>query len=360
MIYVSIPSGADASQIIQQAIDNAQQYETIVIPSGFHAIKETIWLTGNKRLIGENKESTILEHQIPTSRPSADSAEKAMPIVRIGAREKAGEVIEVAYNNELANIGFSSASASTNNCTAIEIVDCSNLKIRDCNIKSGINGASYFSGTGIIIRGRECISIRDMMIYANKPIEVQKNPNKQNPIDADHFCFNNLYLGAFLNPVIEIMEDVHLMHMTFDGFQAWVGGTHGFKWVDANENSRPYASLNLRLDNVKWEQANLQQNPTFIQIELNKPALQNLVIQNIYGGLNTKGLSFRKVSNISINDSQILSGLNNPNIVALDTEARGSSYSLLMKNVILHGSKVISQYNNINQVGMYSGEYIGV
>ncbi|MBK8356385.1 MAG: hypothetical protein IPL13_13730, partial [Saprospiraceae bacterium] len=43
----------------------------------------------------------------------------------------------------------------------------------------------YFTGTGIKIKGRECGTIDNMMIYANRPIVILNNPNSS--IDADHF-----------------------------------------------------------------------------------------------------------------------------------------------------------------------------
>ena len=307
----------------RNARDYARRYrESIYIPNGVYNLDDSIQIPGNVKVIGEDKEHTIVYN---------NSFVKDRPTFVITNKGK------VAYGNEIANIYFITG-VNTNEHIAIEIVDASGFNIHDCKIMA----EPYFTGTGIKIKGRECGTIDNMMIYANRPIVIANNPNSS--IDADHFNFRNLYLGASGNTVISIEEDVFLLNISFAGFQAWVGGTYGLYWEDTKSQM---ASTNLKIENVRWEQEQ-DKNGYLIYINHNY-SLQNLILNNVYGGLNANGFYLNKVMKVSINESQYIG---HSDKIGINSKAL-AGYSLTINNSNIQGKRILTDYR-LNAIENYS------
>lgn len=285
----------------------------IYVPNGFYSLEDSIQIPGNISIVGEDRENTIIAN---------NSLVPDRPIFAIKNRGK------IAFANEIANIFFTTNTMNIKH-TGIEVIDASGFNMHNCRIYA----YPYFPGTAFRIRGREQMSISDMLIQAEKPIVIAKNPNSH--IDADHFNFRNLFLGALDNPVVTIEDNIFLLNVSFDGYQAWVGGTYGLYWKDTKSQ---YASTTLRLDNVRWEQENGKEG-YMIYIDHNY-SLQNLIINNMYGGLNANGFYFRKVMNISIDDSQFIGKETSVGINSIAS----NGYSLLIKNSNIQGKKYLDQY----------------
>jgi hypothetical protein len=148
----------------------------------------------------------------------------------------------------------------TRNKTAIEAVDTSALSIRQVRI-AGMRqvGDSWVWGGGrdgsiaLRLRGREATEVSDFYAYADRPIVIDKNPNvgSAHGIDSDHTHFHNLYLFANGHPCVLLASGLNLTQMSFGGYQAWVGGTHGFQWLDTGSQQ---ISASLHFQNVRVEQ----------------------------------------------------------------------------------------------------------
>ena len=135
--------------------------------------------------------------------------------------------------------------------TAVELKDTSNMIVKDLIIAPWTgNGNSI----GLLVKGREAGHINNLHIHADCPMVIGKN--NQNPNnDIDHFHFGDLYLlvsSGVLQPCIFIEDGIDLQHVVFDGFQAWVQGTHGLYWHDTLTTS---VSLALSIKNVRTEQS---------------------------------------------------------------------------------------------------------
>lgn len=315
-----IDFGADRSgklssvSAFRKARDYAVRFrEPIYIPNGVYNLDDSIQIPGGVNIYGEDKDHTIVYNNSLTPN-------RATFTITNGKK--------IAFSNEISNIFFITG-VNTIDHIALEIIDASFFNIHDCKIL----GNSYFTGTGIKVCGREGGTFKNLLIYADKPIVISNNPNSN--IDADHFNFNNLYLGASNKPVVTIEEDVFLLNMTFDGYQAWVGGSYGLYWNDTKSQS---ASTNLKLDNVRWEQEQ-DKNGYFIYINHNY-ALQNLILNNIYGGLNANGFYFNKVSNVSINESQYVGRENKIGIQS----GGHPGYSIIVRNSNIQGKLELSNY----------------
>jgi len=196
------------------------------------------------------------------------------------------------WQGSIRDMSFSS-SDTTSTKTAIEIVDASDFVVENVSIAGNVvvGNTRYWSGAGSIgirTRGREDGLFHNVSIAADRPLLISQNPN--HPISIDHHRFHDCYFIANGNPVVEIQSGVNLTNVTFDGVQAWVKGTYGLRWLDT---VTAWASLNLRLENVRWEQAE-DPGGYFLDIEHNH-ALYNLLLQNCYESVEANGVRLRNV-----------------------------------------------------------------
>jgi hypothetical protein len=113
------------------------------------------------------------------------------------------------------------------------------IYIHGTGISSGAGqGAGWGDSTnasiGIRFQGREAVDVSTLEIIADKPLYFAANPNTSatDGEDCDHFHFQDCYLIGNANPLIEFAAGIGAMELTFDGYQAWVGGTTGFKIND--------------------------------------------------------------------------------------------------------------------------------
>lgn len=135
----------------------------------------------------------------------------------------------------------------THTKTAINLIDIGEMEVSGIYIPLWTDGT--FSSVGLQTNGREVSSFHDLKIFADDPIVIASNPNF--PIHADHFHFWNLYLiPAASNPCITATPDMFFTNSTFDGYQAWVGGTYGFYH---NAVSNPGRGFGLAFSNVRVE-----------------------------------------------------------------------------------------------------------
>lgn len=189
---------------------------------------------------------------------------------------------------------------STYTKTAIEMIDVDLYNFEDITIAGSVAGAAssyYWSGAssiGLRIRGRDLTGIKGITIFADRPIVISQNPNVPT-ISIDHFHFSDCYFGANGNPLIEVETGVNLTHVTFDGYQAWVVGTTGFKWIDTTST---IISAHLKFENVRAEQGT-DATAYLFDIQHNT-ALQSPVFNNCYGGSDRRGLRLRKCENVVV------------------------------------------------------------
>jgi len=187
---------------------------------------------------------------------------------------------------------------STYTKTALEVVDIDLFTFDDITISGSVAGAgsSYFwggaSSIGLRTRGRDLTRLTGITIFADRPIVISQNPN--NLISIDHFHFSDCYLGGNGNPLIEVETGVNLTQVTFNGYQAWVLGTTGFKW---NDTTSTLVSEGLKFENVRAEQST---DATAYMFDIShNVALQSPVFRNCYGS-GFRGYKLRKCENIVI------------------------------------------------------------
>ena len=189
----------------------------------------------------------------------------------------------------LRGVSFDATGNTQGTKAAIRVTDGEEIILDDIAVSNWTSAGK--DCVGIQTRGRQTHSIGNVTLDADIPISVEDNPNSG--IDIDHYHFYNLYLIADSNPCIKIADGVNLTHVTFGGYQAWVGGTHGLYWVDTTTSS---VSMHLKIANVRSEQGSSASSDQ-IHIEHNQE-LQGLVLENCRGGSDRDGIYLRKVSDV--------------------------------------------------------------
>lgn len=285
------PTGAtDSTAAIQAAINSTNQPVGIYIPSGVYLVTETINLTrpspslGRTIIYGDGISSRI--NFVPTANDVCFNVDNGA-----GA---ANSVVYVTFKD----IGIFS-NDTTYSKTAFLLTDISSCVFDNVHTTSphwtgGASGSIVFH-----IRSRQTSSFRDITAYADRPILISPDPDSS-IIGIDHFNFHNIYLGnifASAYPLIEIEDGVILTQVSFTGYQAWVGGAGGFKWVSTTNAA---SSFGLTFENVRYENSNDPNNTYFMNINQNY-SLYNLSIKGGQTGV-TKGIFLRNVQYVSIED----------------------------------------------------------
>ncbi|KKR35545.1 MAG: hypothetical protein UT67_C0001G0050, partial [Candidatus Magasanikbacteria bacterium GW2011_GWA2_40_10] len=224
-------------------------------------------------------------------------------------------VDSVLFQNSLRDIGILGTGSLQK--IGIELVDTSYMDIENVSLL-------YMNGNdsiGIKLRGREMTLLRNISVGADKPLVISDNPN--HTIDVDHLHVENAtFTASGTNPNVTIDSGVNLSNVTFDGYQAWMLGGYGLYWKDT---STVMTSINLVLKNIRWEQSTYASGYLF-DIEHNL-TLQNLVMENVYGGLSTNGIKLRNIHWATLENYMYVDTAK----TALDVNT--TTLSLVLKNV---------------------------
>lgn len=230
--YTTYGSG-DAGVAIQNAIDYKVGSTTVSFgPNAYNVVTPVTISKFSVSLIGQG-DSTSLNFM-----PISSAA-----MITWNGSAIAGGI----YYGRIMNMRINSANTTTVK-TALNFVD-----VGDMDVSGLVIGPSWTDPThgciGIQTGGRQCMSFRRLDIFADRPVVIAKDPNAAQ-LSADHFHFTDLYLIANSNPCVEALPDVVFSNTTFDGYQAWVGGTYGFYY---NGTTSPGRGFNLSFSNVRTE-----------------------------------------------------------------------------------------------------------
>jgi len=242
---------------------------------------------------------------------------------------------EMLYQCSLSDLSILGTSSVKK--TAVRVTDAGVMDIENITIGSWTGNTSI----GIQYQGRDILSVSKSTIFADIPISIEDNPNAS--IDIDHGHFSDLYLGVEEGPAstkacVRIASGVNLTNVIFDGYQAWVCGENGLYW---NDTTTTETSLNLKLENIRWEQSSSGANGNIIHIRHNQ-ALQNLVIDNIFGAANsegnqsTNGVYLHGIRGGIISNSMILAGEQGSPRTAFSLDS--TTYPIVISNVFMLNS----------------------
>jgi len=272
----------DDTAEIQAAIDSRTNGGTVYFPQGTYKTTSTLTVdTQFVRLLGDGPRASIIKFAPTANDTCIEFTAGAAMLNHCG----------------MSDMGLFSDD-STYTKVGVEVFDCSMFDMDNVYISgSTVVGSTQFWGgadsIGVKTLGRECSSFRNLLIAADRPLCISQNPNST--IDIDHFNFHNLLLFANDNPCVEIYDGVNLTQVSFSGYQAWVLGTDGLRWIDSTTAG---VSTGLTLENVRVEQGT-STSAYIVRIEHNT-ALQGVRIVSGQGGAERNGFKFRKCENVSI------------------------------------------------------------
>jgi hypothetical protein len=206
-----------------------------------------------------------------------------------------------ALKNRVVGIGFYSADTTWTK-VALQLSDCTSALVDDIYISgagAGTPAAPYWTGggnsVGIQTNGREASSVSNVRVCADIPILIAANPNTlpTNGEDLDHWHFFNCYLIAKGNPCIKVADGLGVMQLTFDGYQAWVGGSDGFHLNDTRV-APTVPSRGISFHNVRREQSQTLLSYAW-NITCTQPAL-DISWDKCLADVDSQGISFSGVT----------------------------------------------------------------
>lgn len=265
---------------LQAALDcTAGPITVTLLPNKTYALVTGVTVKYHRSwIIGGGKNSTII-----TFTPTGTASCITFDLTGASAGVQCG----------IRGIGFTGAGDQIK--TAIELVNTEEVTIED--IAVGTWTDATYACIGIHSKGKHMAKIRNNTISADIPIQISQNTNRatEGNIDCDHYWLENNYLisdnrgATSTNANILIDSGVNLTNLKIDG-GAWHLGGYGLKWVDTGTSQ---AGINMSIKNVRYEQ-NTYADGYILDIEHNF-ALQNLTIENLYGGQDSKGVKLSKV-----------------------------------------------------------------
>ena len=273
---------ADDTAAIQAAINSKNGFLSVYFPAGVYKVTSQITLAYDRyELHGDGVATRIL------FMPTADAA--CFVFDRTNQNSVQNTVRDLAFYSD--DTGFTK--------TAIKLYSISSCLFENIQTVS----PHWEGGTGSIflhILGREGTAIRGLNVQADKPILISPIPSAYNPsgIGIDHFHFSDCYLIASGNyPIVTIEDGVYVTQLTFDGYQAWVGGTYGVYW---NDTTSAQISSGIVFANIRMEQG-LDATKQAFYINHNY-SVAGFTVRNSYIG-DRAGLYLRKVSSVTIDNS---------------------------------------------------------
>ena len=268
---------------IQAAINSKSGFLGVYFPAGVYRVTSQITISTDRvMLYGDGSASRILFN--PTANAVCFLFDK-------------GSTSSV--QNTIRDLTIYSTD-TTYTKTAIKMVNVSQCVVE--NVQTIF--PHWFGGGSIFLHilGRDSTGVRGLNVFADRPIRVSPipAPHVAANIGIDHFHFSDCYLGntTSSNPLITFDDGLFLSNVTFDGYQAWVGGSHGLYW-DAPA-AVGVASLNLSLNNVRWEQ---QLSGGYLAYIAPQPGIDDVSFTNCYSSSNAvsaKGYYLRNVSQFAL------------------------------------------------------------
>jgi hypothetical protein len=228
----------------------------------------------------------------------------------------------VLYQGSFRHISFFS-NDTTYTKTVLEVIDCSGYILEDLGT---IYPHMYGAGSTFAhFKGRELCACSEWYAFADRPIVIDNipAPHPAANIGCDHHNFHNMYLGcgaASGYHVVEVLDGVLLTSLSFTGYQAWIGGEHGFYWNDTTSTA---VSSDITFNNVRFEQG--VDATKYLYYISHNHEVQNVSITGGRGG-DRAGIYLRTVSNFKVADFYYTSAtLEAFNVDATVSQIKGSN-----------------------------------
>lgn len=311
----SVPGTTDMTAAISAAISVALGGQGFVyLPAGTYLVTSQLTsIAGQVTFYGDGRqESTILFNPA--------GAATCMKLAN-----GAAQVIHVA----LRGFGIKSTE-QTFTKVALDVYDLGTCVMDDIYIYgnggSGAGAGATFTGgagsIGLRTQGRDAVGVSNLQIVADYPIYIAANPNTAADIgeDIDHWNFRNCYLIANGQRIVTVADGLGIIDLTFDGYQAWVGGTSGF-YMNDTRAAPSVPSRNISFKNIRTEQMTSAAQYA-IEVNCTFPC-QQLEVENTLIASGTKGIKVNAADHIVFKNvtTAVAAGIDALNVSGLNSRA---------------------------------------
>jgi hypothetical protein len=236
----------------------------------------------------------------------------------------------VLYQCSLADVSLVGEGSAQK--IAIRATDTSVLTVENISTRLWAGGGPSTPSIALQLRGRELCTVRRVSLFADRPISIEDNP--RHTIDLDHAHFQDLYLGVLRTgeSSVVIAGSANLTNVVFDGTNAFVNGRHGILWEGDVGGA---ASLNLRLSNIRCEQANASGGYAVLVSHY----VQNLLIENVHADVRANGFLLH-----GVRYATLLNCLYPGQGIALDIDSP-ANYDVAVVNCFFQAGSALKQGN---------------
>jgi hypothetical protein len=117
--------------------------------------------------------------------------------------------------------------------------------------------------TGLDLRTRDTVSVDTVTVHADRPVTLGK-PGRVVQFDHTNFHNTSLVERGLDDAVVFIDPETAVQELTFDGYQAWVGGVYGLYWGPEAEDLAGKSS-SISIKNLRREQASSEGHSIYIE-----------------------------------------------------------------------------------------------
>jgi hypothetical protein len=155
---------------------------------------------------------------------------------------------------EIGGLYFNGTGDTTHTKIAIELVDASQFKIHDINVQhwTGNSGSGSTPSIGIELQGREISSIERVQLSADRPINIDTNPDSTITLDVWHFADMNLIPSISTESCIVVTPGARITHWSVDGANTCAKGVSALLW---NDTTAAGLSKSISIRNYHQEQS---------------------------------------------------------------------------------------------------------
>lgn len=289
----------DDTQAIKDAITAAPSYSVIYFPAGVYKITSTVTFNhGYTTVMGVGKGATRISFE-----PASDE---------VCFKFSLDDPADVLYYCEIKDLEFVT-SADTKTKIALEVwhttgFSASNIYIS--NFCTTVNKNSI----GIHWNGHESGSFNNITIWADRPVFID------NYWGCDHVSFTDcLFIGSTADPIyplIGVADDMDVSDLSFNGRQAWAGGTGGFYFK--NTVGTNYDINEWSFNNVRWEQGDPPTAKEGWAIDISSAStMRDFSFNNFYQA-GDKGIKLSNVNRVLLNNVRLLTEANDTSIYLAD------------------------------------------
>lgn len=278
-------TGVTDSSLGFQAAFNSISTGEVFAPKGTYKVNSGWTMGQRKSFRGEGQQATILSFT-----PTADNT--ACIRLTNGAA--------VCNQNNLS--GFAIVGGGTKIKIGIRLDDVSECRISNIAMSLMAN-----ESIGIDIRGREHIYITECELgYVDYPVRMRANVNG-GIINADHVYITRAYfLSTAGHYHVTIDDGVAPSNIHLDG-GSYVAGDGVIYY---NDTTATGAALNISVRNIRAE-SQADSSKYLFRLASTAQAIQNVLFDNVYGGLVARGWYLRNVNDVTFMNTQYANPSNN-------------------------------------------------